>query len=107
MAQQDDPEGHEEQRGGEDAIRAFVERISRPGPDGRRVVERAAIMAEGSTAAAILDWLAAESWVPEDEPEAAAQGSGSGMSGMHRERQSVRAGARAPRRYVSPPPDAG
>ena len=45
-------------------IATTVDRLSRPMRGGGRVIERAAIMAEGSNSSAILDWLAAASWTP-------------------------------------------
>lgn len=88
----------------EDALRDCVARLSRPGHGGRRVIERAAILAEGAGAAAIFDWLAAASWEPEDVPAASAIGAGSGLHGMRR--GSGRGNApQAPRRYVSPASD--
>ena len=38
----------------EDAIRAVVRRLSRPGPGGGAVLERAAILAEGVDSGAII-----------------------------------------------------
>lgn len=84
----------------DDAIRGLVTRLARPGPGGRRVIERAAIMAEGSTAPAILDWLAAASWEPEDMP---ADKTSSGLHGRRGESERGRTRPQAPRRYVSPP----
>lgn len=82
----------------DDEIRALVTRLSRPGPDDRRVIERAAILAEGSASAAILAWLEAASWAPQDDVP---QTAGLGLHGARRDAQ--RSQARAPRRYVSPP----
>jgi hypothetical protein len=89
----------------DDDIRTLVERLSRPQRGGRRVIERAAILAEGADSAAILDWLAAESWVPEDAPEASADAGGSGLHGARRESQRGQSRPQHPRRYVSPPGD--
>jgi hypothetical protein len=86
----------------DEEIGALVARLSRPNREGGRVIERAAIMAEGARSAEILDWLAAASWQPE-APPAAKAGGGSGLHGMRQE--SARAAGRPapPRRYVSPP----
>ncbi|HEY6762082.1 MAG TPA: hypothetical protein VI318_21455 [Baekduia sp.] len=86
----------------DDEIRVVVDRLSRPNRSGGRVIERAAIMAEGTSSGAILDWLATAAWAPEALPDATPQSGGSGLHGMRRE--SARGGARppAPRRYVSP-----
>jgi hypothetical protein len=89
----------------DDAIRDCVARLSRPQRGGRRVIERAAIMAEGPDSAAILDWLAAASWTPEDLPAADADRGGSGLHGMRRESQRGQARPQHPRRYVSPAAD--
>ena len=93
---------------GEDAptedIEALVARLSRPHRSGGRVIERAAIMAEGGNSAAILDWLSAADWLPEEEVAVSAHRAGSGgLHGMRRESERGRAQAQAPRRYVSPP----
>lgn len=85
-------------------IGALVARLSRPHPSGGRVIERAAIMAEGGNSAAILDWLAAGDWVPEEAMASSGHRGGSGLHGMRREAERGRAQAAAPRRYVSPPP---
>jgi hypothetical protein len=88
-------------------IRALVQRLSRPTRSGGRVIERAAIMAEGANSAAILDWLAAESRTPEETaPSASARAGSGGLHGLRREADRGRAGANAPRRYVSAPPQA-
>ena len=39
------------------AIADLVARLARPHPSGGKVIERAAILAEGSSAAAIIDWI--------------------------------------------------
>ena len=43
----------------DDAIRAVVVRLSRPHASGGDVIERAAILAEGGDAAAIVAWIVA------------------------------------------------
>ncbi|HEY6762309.1 MAG TPA: hypothetical protein VI318_22610 [Baekduia sp.] len=86
----------------DDEIRALVARLSRPDGSGGRVIERAAIMAEGSRSGAILDWLEDASWVPEQLPEPTANRGGSGLHGMRREAERGQARAQPPRRYVSP-----
>jgi hypothetical protein len=89
----------------EEEISALVARLSRPNRNGGRVIERAAIMAEGSRSAAILEWLAAASWTPEEAVTSTAYRGGSGLHGMRRESERSDARAQAPRRYVSPPDD--
>jgi hypothetical protein len=85
----------------DDAIRALVARLSRRHSSGGEVIERAAILAEGANSAAILRWIAANAWEPEDPEPAAGGPSGLGLHGMRREAE--RAPARAPRRYVRSP----
>jgi hypothetical protein len=87
----------------DEEIRALVARLSRPHRAGGRVIERAAIMAEGANSAAILDWIAADAWVAEDPPPSDAGRGGSGLHGMRRESERSGARARPPRRYISPP----
>ncbi|HWH96057.1 MAG TPA: hypothetical protein VNT03_19495 [Baekduia sp.] len=91
----------------EEDIRALVARLSRPHPSGGRVIERAAIMAEGANSAAIMEWLEAASWLPEEAIASSAHRGGSGLHGMRREAERGGARAQAPRRYVSPPGDGG
>lgn len=43
----------------DDAIRALVRRLSRPHQSGGRVVERAALMAEGADVSAVMAWIEA------------------------------------------------
>jgi hypothetical protein len=83
----------------EDDIRALVTRLSRPHAAGGQVVERAAILAAGADAAAVLAWVSAHSGEPE---EVAPRAEG---RGLHSARMSAgdRAGARTPQRYVFPP----
>jgi hypothetical protein len=49
----------------EDAIRAIVRRLARAHPSGGQVIERAAILAEGSDAQAVIAWIIAHAGVPE------------------------------------------
>jgi len=82
----------------DDAIRAVVTRLSRPGPAGGAVVERAAILAEGADSGAIITWIIAHAGQPEAiAPQASTRGlHGARLSG------SVGAERRPPRRYVLP-----
>jgi hypothetical protein len=49
----------------EDASRAVVTRLARTHPSGGQVIERAAILAEGSDAQAVTAWIIAHAGVPE------------------------------------------
>jgi hypothetical protein len=82
----------------DDAIRAAVTRLSRPGPAGAAVVERAAILAEGADSAAIITWILAHAGQAEAiAPQASTRG-------LHGARLGGGDGAerRPPRRYVLP-----
>ena len=82
----------------DDAIRAVVTRLSRPGPRGGAVVERAAILAEGADSGAIITWILAHAGQPEAiAPQASTRGLHGGRfgDGAGEER-------RPPRRYVLP-----
>ena len=82
----------------DDAIRMLVTRLSRPHPSGGKVIERAAILAEGTDSTAILTWIVAHAGEPEDRVAAISAG------GLHSARPDAgRASARAPLRYVLPP----
>ena len=88
------PEGDD----GDDAIREVVTRLSRPHASGGAVIERAAILAEGAGADAIVAWVLAHA----GEPEAAAPVASA--RGLHGTRLSGAPGAAGgtPRRYVLP-----
>ena len=82
----------------DDAIRAVVVRLSRPHASGGDVIERAAILAEGADATAIVAWIIARAGEPEpDAPQASTRG-------LHGARLSGGTGAAgaSPRRYVLP-----
>jgi hypothetical protein len=83
----------------DDAIRALVIRLSRPTAAGGQVIERAAILAAGPDAAAVLAWVTAHSGEAEHIAPPAAD------RGLHSARVSERegAGSQTPRRYVFPP----
>jgi hypothetical protein len=90
----------------DDDIGAVVNRLSRPNREGGRVIERAAIMAEGSRSAAILSWLEDASWTPEERVASTAYRGGAGLHGARLESERSDARKQAPQRYVSPPTDA-
>ena len=77
-------------------IRAVVTRLSRPRPSGGSVIERAAILAEGSDAEAIVAWILSHSGRPEAAtPPAQARG-------LHASRQSGGGLKHHPLRYLLP-----
>jgi len=82
----------------DETIRAAVMRLSRPHASGGDVIERAAILAEGADAAAIVAWVLAHA----GEPEAA--GAPASARGLHGTRLSGMPGTAngTPRRYVLP-----
>jgi hypothetical protein len=82
----------------DEAIRAIVTRLSRPHPSGGAVIERAAIVAEGADATAIVRWILAHAGQPETSTPRATAG------GLHGARLSGGAGAEGgpPRRYILP-----
>ena len=78
-------------------IRAVVVRLARPDGDGGAIIERAAIMAEGSLAASIEEWVLSHGGEPE-APVISASG-----PGLYRvRRDGPLAARRPPRRYVLP-----
>jgi hypothetical protein len=95
-----DSEPGPEQDFGEDAIRSSVERLSRPHRSGGRVIERAAILAEGADSSAILTWITAHDGEAEDLAPASASGGGLHSARLHESRGGDQ---RAPLRYVLPP----
>jgi hypothetical protein len=86
-------------RHSEGAIRATVIRLSRLDGDGGAVIERAAIVAEGTPAAAIEAWILAHGGEPEAPLIAAAS---PGLYGLRPDGRSSSGDARTPRRYVLP-----
>jgi hypothetical protein len=87
-----------ESRLSDTAVRAAVIRLSRPDGDGGAVIERAAILAEGTPAAAIEAWIVLHGGVPELPTLAMPV---PGLYGRRPERPMID-GARPPRRYVLP-----
>lgn len=59
------------------AIRAIVARLARPHPSGGKVIERAAIVAEGDSAGQVVDWILGRA----GRSEAAAPARGGGLHG--------------------------
>jgi len=85
-------------------ISTLVARLSRKHRSGGRVIERAAIMAEGGNSVAILAWLADNNWEPEADAAPSSDRDGMGLPGLRRAPARGRAQAQAPRRYISPAP---
>jgi hypothetical protein len=83
----------------DDAICALVTRLARPHASGGKVVERAALLAEGADFAGVMAWIAAHG----GEPEATAPGEP--RRGLHGSRlhDNGRAEPRTPLRMVLPP----
>src|SRR3954467_2962821 len=81
----------------DDVIRAMVTRLSRRHRSGGKVIERAAILAEGADFESVVKWIVA----PGGQPEAQAPARSAG--GLHGARFTASADAgRAPARYVLP-----
>ena len=82
----------------DEALRTLVAGLVRPHASGGDVIERAAILASGPDAMAVLAWIAAHDGEPELPPQAATDG------GLYGTRFSGGSGAApAPLRYVLPP----
>jgi hypothetical protein len=82
----------------DDAILALVTRLARPHASGGKVIERAAVLAEGSDSRAVLDWIMDHAGQPEAVVASASKG------GLHGSRIADGAGAppRPPLRFVLP-----
>ena len=80
----------------DDHIRTLVVRLARPHPSGGDVVERAAILAAGPDAAAIVEWIGSHGGVPEAAAAAAP------ARGLHGARRDSNRRVVAPSRYVLP-----
>lgn len=82
----------------DDAIRAVVTRLARPHPSGGRVIERAAVLAEGPDSAEIMAWIIRHSGQPEAVVAAA---SGRGLHSA-RLNDGGQARVQTPQRFVLP-----
>jgi hypothetical protein len=80
----------------DDQIRNLITRLARPHRSGGDVVERAAILAAGADAAAIVAWIIAHGGAPEVHAAAAPAG------GLHGARQDADRGVPPPSRYLLP-----
>ena len=80
------------------AIRSLVTRLARPHPSGGRVIERAAIVAEGGDSRAVVSWIVDHGGTPEAaEPTSRRRGLHGAL--LHAEGGSE---PRNPSRYVLP-----
>jgi hypothetical protein len=77
----------------EETVRTAVLRLSRPHPSGGRVIERAAVLAAGPDAPAILRWISEHAQAEELGPSV-------GDQGIHGARASAGPDQRKPLRYV-------
>ena len=75
-------------------IRALVTRLARPHASGGRVIERAAILAEGSDFVSVIGWIIAHA----GQPEAASLAPSRGLHGARLSGEDP-----VPRRFVLPP----
>jgi hypothetical protein len=78
------------------AIRAIVVRLARPHPSGGKVIERAAIVAEGESATEVVDWIISRA----GHGEAAGPRRGGGLHGARLAGTDRSAGP--PLRYILP-----
>jgi hypothetical protein len=82
----------------DEAIQALVTRLARPHPSGGKVIERAAILAEGTDFSAVLAWITNHEGLPEvpSAPPASRGLHGARLSG------GGEAPSRTPLRFVLP-----
>jgi hypothetical protein len=82
----------------DDAIRSLVTRLARADPSGGTVIERAAIVAEGSDAEAVIAWIVAHGGRPQEIVETPSR------HGLHGSRHHGSGGSapRAASRFVLP-----
>jgi hypothetical protein len=80
----------------DDHIRGLIAGLARPHRSGGDVVERAAILAAGSDAAAIVEWIVAHGGAPEAPVAVTPPG------GLHGARQHDNGRVAPPSRYVLP-----
>ena len=81
-------------------IGAVVKRLARRQASGCEVIERAAILAEGTRSGAILAWITSHAWEPEEPSPGPTPAQA--HRGLHSERtrEHDRAAPRPPQRYV-------
>jgi predicted type IV restriction endonuclease len=88
----------DEQTMGDDDIRRLLRRLARRHPSGGKVVERAAILAEGGDFDAIMAWIAERGGGPEEAVATTAVRRGLHGSRLHE----TGAASRTPARFVIP-----
>lgn len=83
----------------EPAIRDLLTRLARPHPSGGKVIERAAILAEGGDSPEVIEWIIDHAGQPET-----ASGATGRSGGLHGSRnvEPLRADQRRALRYVLP-----
>jgi hypothetical protein len=87
----------ENQQMDDDAVLALVARLARPHRSGGQVIERAAILAAGADAPAVIAWILAHAGAPEENITATPS------RGLHGSRLTAAAGTpRPPQRFVLP-----
>ncbi len=77
-------------------IKTLITRLGRPHPSGGVVVERAAILADGCDATAVMSWITAHAGEAEDVTMSAPR------RGLHGTRMNSGTALRAPSRFVLP-----
>jgi hypothetical protein len=82
----------------DDPIRDAVRRLSRPHASGGKVIESAAVLAEGTDSTEIIRWILAHDGEPEELAAAAPSG---GLFGARRDEMRATHGSQV-RRYVLP-----
>jgi hypothetical protein len=82
----------------DEVIRALVTRLARPHRSGGKVIERAALFADGADFAEVMAWITARGGTPEAVVPTA-------RGGLHDQHFDARPGAAepTPRRFVLPP----
>jgi hypothetical protein len=80
----------------DDAIKVLVKRLARAHPSGGTVIERAAVMAEGTGSQDVMAWIVAHGGTPEAAVKI------STPRGLHGVRGEVDAGTRPAARFVLP-----
>jgi hypothetical protein len=83
----------------DDAIKTLVRRLARPHPSGGTVIERAAIVAEGTGSEEVLAWVLAHGGTP--EAVVAQTSTRRGLHGMRTDAVGE-AQSRSPSRFVLP-----